>query len=165
MEEHNTKRRLGWAGYASYVPCSLPKTIYCNSVLAQRNFRNQLKISLSMDKLRICKLRFSNISFYTYAPYTSLHDNESAVARLTCLATDSFLKGLGKAYAQRFIGDSATEFIKHIERADVADQRTSTRPLFAKIISVVQSSGTGKSRMLTEVCTRFGCKCYATNFR
>ncbi|KAF8327857.1 hypothetical protein F5887DRAFT_924568 [Amanita rubescens] len=58
---------------------------------------------------------------------------------------------LGKAYTQQFIGDFATKFIKHIERADLADQTMEERPLYAKAISVVQSSGTGKSRMLTEV--------------
>ncbi|KAF8343349.1 hypothetical protein F5887DRAFT_886857, partial [Amanita rubescens] len=61
------------------------------------------------------------------------------------------LKGLGKAYTQQFIGDSATEFIKHLEHADINDEGSNGRPLYAKVIFVVQSSGTGKSRMLTEV--------------
>ena len=86
------------------------------------------------------------------------------VAQLTRLTIDSFLKGLGKAYTGHFIGDFATEFIKHIEQAD-ADERRQMKPLYAKAISMVQSSGTGKSRMLTEVCTCFSWQCYATNLR
>ena len=74
-------------------------------------------------------------------------------------------KGLGKAYTQQFIGDFSTKFIKHIERADLADETMEERPLYAKAISVVQSSGTGKSRMLTEVCTCFSWQRYATSFR
>ena len=37
--------------------------------------------------------------------------------------------------------------------------------LYAKAISMVQSSGTGELHMLTEVCTCFGWQCYATSFR
>ena len=65
-------------------------------------------------------------------------------------------KGLGKAYKQEFIGDFATEFINHIKQADLTDGKLAGIPLYVKAISVVQSSGTGKSRMLTEVCTCFG---------
>ena len=93
--------------------------------------------------------------------YTSLPDNESTVAQLACLTIDTFVKGLRKAY----IGDFATTYIKHLEQADIGQETNEQPPLLAKVISVVQSSGTGKSRMLTEVCTRFGWKCYATNFR
>ena len=72
------------------------------------------------------------------------------------MTIDPFPKELGKAYTGDFIGDSATEFIKHIEQVDAADDRKEGIPLYAKAISVVQSSGTGKSRMLAEVCTYFG---------
>jgi hypothetical protein len=72
------------------------------------------------------------------------------------LATGWFLIGLGSAYTQDFIGDSATDFIERLERADVEEEGNQEKPLYAKAISVVQSSGTGKSRMLTEVCSCFG---------
>ena len=58
MEEHDPERRLGGRDYASYVPCSIPKAVYCNVVPAQRNFRNQLK-SLSIHGLGKSKLLFS----------------------------------------------------------------------------------------------------------
>lgn len=60
-------------------------------------------------------------------------------------------KRLGEAYAQDFIGDSATDFIECLEQADVEQEGNEKKPLYAKAISVVQSSGTGKSRLLTEV--------------
>ena len=53
------------------------------------------------------------------------------------------------------MGDFATKFIKHLEQADIGQKTNEQPPLYAKVISVVQSSGTGKSRMLTEVCTCF----------
>ena len=67
MEEHDPERRLGGRDYASYVPCSIPKAVYCNVVLAQRNFRNQLK-SLSIHGLGKSKLLFSlSVFFYLCA--------------------------------------------------------------------------------------------------
>ncbi|KAF8347980.1 hypothetical protein F5887DRAFT_673723 [Amanita rubescens] len=75
-------------------------------------------------------------SFYAYAPYT---------------CSGYTTERLGKAYTQQFIGDFATKFIKHLEQADIGQQTNEQPPLYAKAISVVQSSGTGKSRMLTEV--------------
>ena len=86
------------------------------------------------------------------------------VAQLTCLTTDSFLKGLGEAYKQDFMGNSATEFIKHLEQVDIAAQGKDERPLYAKAIYVAQSSGTGKSRMLTEVRICFCWQCYTTTW-
>jgi hypothetical protein len=87
------------------------------------------------------------------------------VAQLTFLIIDSFLKGLGKAFAQDFIGDFATDFIEYLEDVDFRQGLTGAKPLYARAISVVQSSGTGKSRMLTEVCIYFGWQCDTTNFR
>jgi len=52
----------------------------------------------------------------------------------------------------RFIGDTAFDFVKYLERID-CDERMNKIALYAKAISVVQSSGTGKSRILTEVFT------------
>ena len=71
------------------------------------------------------------------------------------VSINSFLKVLGNAYTQDFVGDSATKFIKHLEQADGKEDRNELN-LYAKAISVVQSSGTGKSRMLTEVCSCLG---------
>ena len=94
-------------------------------------------------------------------PYTpSCEDIQSTVAQLIRLTTDSFLKD----FKQEFIGDFATEFINHIKQADLIDEKLEDIPLYAKAISVVQSSGTGKSRMLTEVCTCFGWQCYTIRF-
>ena len=87
------------------------------------------------------------------------------IAQLTFLTVDSFLKGLGKAFTQDFIGDFATDFIKYLEDVDFQQGLSGAKPLYARVISVVQSSGTGKSRMLTEVCIYFGQQCYTTNFR
>ena len=71
------------------------------------------------------------------------------------VSINSFLKVLGNAYTQDFVGDSTTKFIKHLEQADGKEDRNELN-LYAKAISVVQSSGTGKSRMLTEVCSCLG---------
>jgi hypothetical protein len=72
--------------------------------------------------------------------------------QLTCFPVfiNSFFKVLGNAYTQYFIGEYATKFINHLEQADGKVDRNELN-LYAKAISVVQSSGTGKSRMLTEV--------------
>lgn len=129
--------------------------MYCNLVLvAQRNFKNQLKMSLSISKkirLGTCKLRFSYLSFYTYASYTS--SNKSTV---TFLTIDSSRKGLGEASTQDFIGDFATDFIKVLEQADnIEQERNGAKPLDARAMFVVQSSGTSKPCMLTEVSIYF----------
>ena len=68
-------------------------------------------------------------------------------------ATSLFLMpiGLAEAYSTKFVGNAAKEFIDHLERLDEAE-RANKQVFFFKTISVVQSSGSGKSRMLTEVC-------------
>ena len=103
-----------------------------------------------------CKLRFSlSLVSYLHSTHTpSLRDNESTVTS-TNLLPSSFLKLLGNAYTQYFIGEYATKFINHLEQADGKVDRNELN-LYAKAISVVQSSGTGKSRMLTEVRPCFG---------
>ena len=54
---------------------------------------------------------------------------------------------LTKAYATPYVGTAASDFIKYIR-----DREAEQDPqLYAKAIPVVQSSGTGKSRMLSEV--------------
>ncbi|KAF8816611.1 hypothetical protein BYT27DRAFT_7220522 [Phlegmacium glaucopus] len=55
------------------------------------------------------------------------------------------------AYTQGFIGNFATEFIEHLEHLDIDEETNKLMPLYAKAISVAQSSRTGKSCMLTEV--------------
>ncbi|KAF8324209.1 uncharacterized protein EI90DRAFT_3076333 [Cantharellus anzutake] len=69
-------------------------------------------------------------------------DNKFGVAR-----------GLAEAYRTRFIGDAAYAFIQHLEEID-KEPGNSRKPRYAKAISIIQSSGTGKSRMLTEVGTQ-----------
>jgi hypothetical protein len=53
--------------------------------------------------------------------------------------------GLQKAYNAPFMGSAASDLIGYLRGVE-------TEMLYAKAISIVQSSGTGKSRMLTEVC-------------
>jgi len=76
---------------------------------------------------------------------------------------DKSLAGLTKAYGASFIGDTAVDFVKYLERID-DEERTNTKQIYAKVIPVVQSSGTGKSRMLTEVCSVSLLACHATKF-
>ena len=76
---------------------------------------------------------------------------------------DKSLAGLTKAYGASFIGDTAVYFVKYLERID-NEERTNKKQLYAKAVPVVQSSGTGKSRMLTEVCSVFLLSCQATKF-
>ena len=59
---------------------------------------------------------------------------------------------LMEAYNKPFMRDAATNFIDYLIEADINDNRID-KPLFFKAVAVVQSSGTGKSRMLTEVCS------------
>jgi hypothetical protein len=66
---------------------------------------------------------------------------------------------LAKAYKTPFLGNGAINFINHLEILDQDFQAIQqgqggkqTIPIYAKALSVIQSSGTGKSRMLTEVC-------------
>ncbi|KAF8329739.1 uncharacterized protein EI90DRAFT_1339440 [Cantharellus anzutake] len=60
------------------------------------------------------------------------------------------ISGLARAYRSPFMGAAPRDFIEHLTQIDkrVVD---GLLPIYCKSISVVQSSGTGKSRMLTEV--------------
>lgn len=61
------------------------------------------------------------------------------------------LLGLDAAYRKPFVGNAAINFINSLR--DMGDRiRRGNIEIYAKAISVVQSSGTGKSRLLTEVC-------------
>jgi hypothetical protein len=68
--------------------------------------------------------------------------------RITSLIIHKLLAELTKAYAKPFIGVSAQNFLEYLKNGE---KTTGGRALYAKAVSVVQSSGTGKSRMLTEV--------------
>jgi hypothetical protein len=57
---------------------------------------------------------------------------------------------LRAAYDAEFLGDGATYFLEHLNNMDIDAQAPDT-VIYAKAISIVQSSGTGKSRMMTEV--------------
>ena len=66
------------------------------------------------------------------------------------LTSNKFLRtGLAEAYEQPFIGDAADAFIAHLTRLKDVERE---KVFYAKVVAVVQSSGTGKSRMLSEVC-------------
>lgn len=56
-------------------------------------------------------------------------------------------------YSVPFLGNAAQNFIEYLEKQDNEQLKTNGAPIYAKAISIVQSSGTGKSRMLTEVST------------
>ncbi|KIM86830.1 hypothetical protein PILCRDRAFT_4708 [Piloderma croceum F 1598] len=60
------------------------------------------------------------------------------------------LRKLDVAYNKPFVGNAATDLIKHL-RVDDHDIRCDKLEVYAKAISVLQSSGMGKLRMLTEV--------------
>ena len=67
---------------------------------------------------------------------------------------DKILRGLETFYNTPFLGDTAknlVDYLGFLER-EIATHRMVP---YAKAFSVVQSSGTGKSRMLTEVCSGF----------
>ncbi|KAF8343351.1 hypothetical protein F5887DRAFT_1212483 [Amanita rubescens] len=89
------------------------------------------------------------VGLITYPKLQKPAGDRSVYTRANGILYDN--KRLGKAYAQHFVGDSATKFIKHLEQADIEQETNKEKPLYAKAISVVQGSGTGKSRMLTEV--------------
>jgi hypothetical protein len=57
---------------------------------------------------------------------------------------------LAEAYNTPYQGKAADDFIQHLKDMD-ASFTFRGKLLFAKAASVVQTSGTGKSRMLTEV--------------
>src|SRR5258708_6307006 len=55
---------------------------------------------------------------------------------------------LHRAYTQPFRGENASQFLKYLVETDARVR--SGDVIYAKTISIVQSSGSGKSRMLTE---------------
>jgi hypothetical protein len=57
---------------------------------------------------------------------------------------------LDEAYNKPFIGSAAIDFVKFLPDIDDGIQGNTIKA-YAKVISVLQSSGTGKSRMLIEV--------------
>ena len=76
---------------------------------------------------------------------------------------DKSFAGLTKAYGVSFIGDTAVDFVKYLERID-DEERTNIKQIYAKVIPMVQSPGTGKSCMLMEVCLVSLLSCHATKF-
>ncbi len=67
------------------------------------------------------------------------------------------------AYEYPFHGDAANRFIDYILGARDTVEKSYRKPansdqnqveLYAQTVSIVQSSGTGKSRMMTEVCAK-----------
>jgi len=61
-------------------------------------------------------------------------------------------KVLHKAYSKPFRGTFADDFLAHLSQLDQDIQRKKIS-VYAKALPVVQSSATGKSRLLTEVST------------
>jgi hypothetical protein len=57
---------------------------------------------------------------------------------------------LSAAYNRPFLGSTATDFVNSLLKTGDDIQHDSL-PIYAKAISILQSSGTGKSRLLTEV--------------
>lgn len=85
------------------------------------------------------------LPFYNF----SLSNTLSTIALLDVPELHSFIAiGLSKAYHTRYLGDAAINFIKYLE---IKDAEKSAKPIYAKAVSVVQASGSGKSRKLTEV--------------
>jgi hypothetical protein len=62
------------------------------------------------------------------------------------------------AYNKPFVGDTAVSLVEYLKTAE-KEIKAQERVVYAKAFSVVQSSGTGKSRMLTEVCSGFVVVC------
>ena len=57
---------------------------------------------------------------------------------------------LNAAYSRPFIGNTATNFVDSLLNTG-DDVRHDNLSIYARAISILQSSGTGKSRLLTEV--------------
>ena len=76
---------------------------------------------------------------------------------------DKFLTALTKAYNKPFVGDTAKDLVRYLTFTDL-EIITHKNVAYAKAFSVVQSSGTGKSRMLTEVCSGLVLVYYVINF-
>jgi hypothetical protein len=66
---------------------------------------------------------------------------------------------LHRAYTQPFRGQNATQFLDYLLETDASVR--GGQVIYAKSVSIVQSSGTGKSRMLTEA--RFFSLFYTTS--
>ena len=58
---------------------------------------------------------------------------------------------LDAAYSIPFVGNTATDFVDSLHKTN-NDIRHDKLPIYARAISILQSSGMGKSRLLTEVC-------------
>lgn len=76
----------------------------------------------------------------------SRHINEIHFLYLFCFI------GMSEAYNKPFVGNGALDFVDFLLRSE-ADVRSGKNLTYAKAVSVLQSSGTGKSRTLTEVCS------------
>jgi len=61
-----------------------------------------------------------------------------------------YFQVLRDAYKKPFRGKVADDFIDYLDKTNRAMNHEF---IYAKAVAIVQSSGTGKSRMLTEVCT------------
>jgi hypothetical protein len=59
---------------------------------------------------------------------------------------------LTTAYNKPFVGDTAKNLIEYFKTTE-DELKANEKVAYAKAVTVVQSSGTGKSRMLTEVCS------------
>jgi len=57
-------------------------------------------------------------------------------------------------YKTPFFGNTATDLVDYLKNLEVEIQMRHVIP-YAKAFPVVQASGTGKSRMLNEVCSAF----------
>ncbi|KAF8522530.1 hypothetical protein JB92DRAFT_2807319 [Gautieria morchelliformis] len=90
-------------------------------------------------------------SLQRYIPKEGLSDTTGADNQAGILESykDS-LKELTVAYQTPFLGDAPIFFYKRLLSAEASVKMT-TSTLYAKVMPVVQSSGTGKSRMLTEL--------------
>jgi hypothetical protein len=101
-----------------------------------------------------CILRFLS----TYSPDLQLVCLSSEYNLLSRTCPTNILRsfshsaptGLSEAYATPYIGNTAQDFIDYLCQRD-EEVLKGELILYAKVVSVVQSSGTGKSRMLTEV--------------
>ena len=61
---------------------------------------------------------------------------------------------LAAFYETPFVGNTATDLVDYLKLLEVEIKIRRVIP-YAKAFTVVQASGTGKSRLLTEVCSVF----------
>ena len=108
-------------------------------------------------------LRNPTLDSYVAAGSTS-SDSPSSFgnARFSNGSPDSIGLGGRAANSSYYVGSSANGRVAN--PSNMVDTSAPFVVRSAKAISVVQSSGTGKSRMLTEVCTCFSWRRYATSF-